>query len=116
MPNFTPGSWGIKSKKLTDIDNHFDYVIHKDGIPLAIVWGKILDPQLKKYKYSGETNAHLIAAAPDMYEALKDLVQWREAVMHNTGQLLGRARVEMLWQKAMNALAKAEGRETNARD
>ena len=48
-------------------------------------------------------NAHLISAAPDMYEALKDL----QKAIENGKERIGAGR----WFNLDNALAKAEGKE-----
>lgn len=52
-------------------------------------------------------NAHLIAAAPDMYEALNALVR-----AYNNMSIPELCKQHELWQAAENALLKAEGKES----
>lgn len=91
MSKFTPGPWVI-----TDIDNLPDggkWIDISDGayaIPIVSVRGKDHD-----------ANAALIAAAPDMYEALKGLLAKVEC---------GTALECELCDAARNALKKAQGK------
>ena len=50
-----------------------------------------------------QANAHLIAAAPAMYEALRDLLQGHEEAM-------GRSAMALRFKIAKDALAQAEGK------
>ena len=60
-----------------------------------------------------ETNAHLIAAAPDMYEALKALTKHYIANQGISGEFIVCITPEGIpeyWENAKQALAKAEGK------
>jgi hypothetical protein len=50
-----------------------------------------------------EANARLIAAAPAMYEALEEIKELADSAPSST-------EVQMIWEAANDALAKAEGR------
>lgn len=67
--NYTKGKWTIKetSASITDpLFSHTDVV--SGGIRIAVAVGIGSD--------ESRANAHLIAAAPDMYEALKAIVDY----------------------------------------
>ncbi len=60
----------------------------------------------------GEANAHLIAACPDMYEALKELKDWLKS---DGVQVLGEGLYEQMtipktFEKVDKALAKADNK------
>lgn len=62
------------------------------------------------FSYEQEANARLIAAAPDLLEALKDLLDtsvWADAEGNVTIRLSGEPAVK----RAIAAIAKAEGRD-----
>lgn len=86
----TPAPWNVEGRKirnhdyLPDMDN---FHVSKDGKPLP----------------KTEANANLIAAAPDMLEALKNLLNEIEEAVPSVD----------LWSKtaAIKAIAKAEGKQ-----
>ena len=68
MLNYTKGEWRIHPTHKTDV-----YAL-RDGSHFIAECG---NPHLP----NGEdlANAQLIASAPDMYEALKEIVSWKDA-------------------------------------
>jgi len=98
--NYTKGEWKVTKHKPLD-----NYVI-------AVLGEKqYLDDTICQLGYSPNmlANAHLIAAAPDMYEALQELTE----ITHDLGLGDGSPdpQVEASNRKARQALAKAEGKE-----
>jgi len=57
--------------------------------------------EVRNYSKIGEVNGSLIAAAPEMYEALKDLIQAHDVKM-------GKSAVELRIQLAKEILTKIE--------
>jgi len=93
--NYTKGEWRVGEPFVKGQD----YPIYsEDGYELA-----------RAFIYNGEqkANAHLIAAAPDMYEALKQLmVDYRVICERKPRNTILQTRLSM----AVKALAKAEGK------
>ena len=85
-PAWTPGPWSVKS-----IPGHGDSIVGAGGLQVVRI-GQISKMDL--------ANARLIAAAPELYEALK-------AFMFADGH----DDFEDEWPAARAALAKAEGRQ-----
>ena len=106
---FTKGEWGIN-----DYDNNI-LEISSGNKSIADCWGKHLDIS----KEEQLANAHLISAAPDMYEALKELINTYVMNKDSNGIfphpkefiacITPEGRPEY-WDKAIKALAKAEGK------
>lgn len=101
---YTKGEWVVVGKKSTAYSGYHIWdntqgIIGKD---VAIIYP---NPQGKPDSY-GEANARLIAAAPDIYEALKLTTAWAEEQLALQGYP-GKAPFVI---KAQQALAKAEGR------
>ena len=92
--NYTKGEWRVKG---CSVDG-------EDGYPIASTYPdtRLTSPESLRLK---KANAHLIAAAPDMYEALKRLLKM---VPEDCG---GCIKTETAWIEAQEALAKAEGKE-----
>ena len=92
-PKFTPGPWNYKGSEI--ISTH-----EKRGRPVSVV-----DLFGAMGGEDSDADAHLIAAAPDLYEALEHLQS-----VQNGPPLI---RFEADWQEAMAktkaALAKARG-------
>lgn len=89
---FTLGTWQVSGVRLANApriskDTRF-LQVGPDGDPLALIF---FDMQTGR----GQADAHLIAASPDLYEAL-------EIVLETSGFVRGR-------DKARTALAKARG-------
>lgn len=94
MSKHTPGPWQ-HSVKLSGSENHRGFrILTADGWALADVQPADEDG------IEGEANARLIAAAPDLLEALKRIVGWDAA---------GLALTEDHAAQACAAIAKAEG-------
>ncbi|KKL80416.1 hypothetical protein LCGC14_2004980 [marine sediment metagenome] len=98
---YTKGPWVFnpESRQYADTRTPESYsgVIHEDkplGMALAVIINDCVD---------GKANAHLISAAPDMYEAAKEIMN-----RFNGGV---RFPLQSSCDKMNQALAKAEGRE-----
>ena len=95
--NHTPGPWTIGKYHV----NAYDNTIYdaKNGYKIAIVEGYTHD-----LKEESEANAHLIAAAPELLEALKGLIGWHDCFPMKEGE----ADLPVI-ATARAAIAKAEG-------
>lgn len=102
MPKHSRGPW-----KRHD-DETYTEILDKEGWLVADVF---LEPKLPYDPFckEGNANADLIAAAPDMYEALKELFKLLE------GDKAPKWRAIAFYDIAKKALAKAEGKEENER-
>lgn len=80
-PKFTPGPWYVDGTFVTN-DEDLDICSMGD-----VAW---------------EANAHLIAAAPELYEALRDLIAYCDP----TGDYIDD---ELVWARAALAKARGEG-------
>lgn len=91
---FTPGVWGLDASTYGD---EIDIYPLRDGHPEIGRWAEIC--VVKDYEGSLEmkANAHLIAAAPELYEVLSEAME-RGGVIQMC-----------LYGKALAALAKARG-------
>lgn len=107
-PKYTPGPW-----KVTDLDQHPGIENH-DGSVSIVIFGyrKWVDANTcddsgvrGKTRKQAIANAHLIAAAPDLLEALESYV---EALFDGPENLTSR-RNDELEEKARRAIAKAKG-------
>ena len=104
--NYTKGEW-----KVREYDEGTRPFI--DGFSLAVQSPKLVVALCDKDSWDNKkqrlANANLIAAAPDMYEALKELI-W---VLGEQGDELAHANIAYVkeWNLGKQALAKAEGRE-----
>jgi hypothetical protein len=87
--NYTKGEWEISGDKALNCADISITIIQEHGVKVIA--------RIEKTWDNPEANAHLIAAAPDCYEALKEIEAWYEA---HAGSLP---------TKAKEALAKAEG-------
>jgi hypothetical protein len=86
--NFTPGPWRFE---------------------ISAGWGRTIRAMKDKYiawNLKNDHDAHLIAAAPDLYEALKDM---RSVCMSLLAGIPVRD-CDEVYTKSDNALAKAEGK------
>ena len=102
--NYTKGEW----KAYCRGSEGYQVRRNNDGVPAAKVKEELkerLTPIVYEMGGSFETqkaNAHLIAAAPTMYEALKEILQYFD-LPQNRG-------IFTRWERKMKiALAKAEG-------
>jgi len=92
VKEFTPGPW-----KVQRYDNGNSYAISPVGSAKVIA-------KLQSKTFDNKANAHLIAAAPEMYEALKEIYQLLEK--HEPHWYLRKH-----YNLVAKALAKAEGKE-----
>lgn len=93
MAEHTPGPWTARSRSvgvgpLDDYDNDF------------LGWEIVGPPESQRGQFERGADARLIAAAPEMYEALVSL--FGAEFLEDTGPA---------WNQARAALAKAEGRQ-----
>lgn len=92
---FTPGPWAVSD------DGDVTLIIHapKDEVDIARMSNDCeMFSEIR-------TNAHLIAAAPAMYGALQSILEFYEWSNSNGAE-------QAAYDKAMAALAQAEGRQT----
>lgn len=114
----TPGPWEIKREDIGDeyFCNVPVEIIGSDTFPVVSMEGG-LAPNCSFTAETLEANAHLIAAAPDMYEVLKEIEGFLDndedepmtIGCHCTDTGTG-APLICPWCKACQALAKAEGK------
>jgi hypothetical protein len=102
----TPGPWQ------TDCGQHDapyqDIRVQAGGHRICIVW--IDDAPVPEYNATQEANARLIAAAPELLDALNNLVYWHAKRFNtNSDELLPIEEQEAEVQQAMRAIAKATG-------
>ena len=107
MAKFTPGPWSISDDREWDGSDSLDILTSGgwgDGLPwIAGVHGANVGP---KDKEETEANANLIAAAPEMYEALKTTAGNLRSLIAATN-----CRTYDVWlETAESALAKADGK------
>jgi len=100
-PKWTPGPWRKMQGKYTDT-----YVIlagdyANEGQP--DMWAEVVTPN--------EMDASLIAAAPDLYRELENLVELAEAAMRAANRDGGEYDIEAELAGARAALRKARGEE-----
>jgi len=91
-PNWTPGPWKIGSRYTEN------GVYDKAGNLIANTHSSHRNFDRENQIAEQNANAHLIAAAPDMYEALEDIIGDTEFGCHRASYIKARA-----------ALAKARG-------
>jgi hypothetical protein len=91
---FTPGPWAV-NPFVAQVD-----AFGSDG-PLAVC--QLLWPTDERSEAETEANGHLISVAPDLYEALKDLLEVCE--QDNPRAVEWRSAID----EARAAIAKAEG-------
>ena len=95
MSEFTKGPWRIDQGAIFG-DDGVDY----DRM-VASLTGYTRNFEADLVATQNKANAHLIAAAPDMYEALKAALGWME-MMEGVGN-------SSAWVDIKDAIAKAEG-------
>lgn len=70
----TPGPWWIESGPDIDLRNHVGISASRHGLLAQVVWKMQDDDRSPRC----EATAHLIAAAPDLLEALEKFVKYAE--------------------------------------
>jgi len=94
--NYTKGEWQIHP-------NFYKFIaVREDGLFTTIA----VTEEIHGDKEMARANAHLISAAPDMYEALRDLMFQFAVAVEQPHSVDTR-----IYNQAEQALAKAEGRE-----
>jgi hypothetical protein len=105
QPKHTPGDWHAEYS--AGVVGYAEWLVIRDGCKHAIAQD-ILDPETG---LPSEANARLISAAPELLEALKDMLSgWRyirQDPAHRNIYGVGWDRAQ---EKAEAAIAKAEGR------
>lgn len=100
--SYTKGPWTVVNRRQQewDIDSGSEKILgYQEWEGLATVYGSDDNPTMGSIV--GQANAHLIAAAPDMYEALENLLAvCRYKLDRNRTPAMG---------AAVRALAKARG-------
>ncbi len=109
--NYTKGEWRIEqeSDKLIKFDSPVVSCKHRLGHPpLITIWTNSKygqDFYMRVALVEEEADAHLIASAPDMYEALKEIIELDE----QTRLPMGADLADSIRVFGKQALAKAEG-------
>ena len=99
MSKFTPGPWRVAGE-----DKNFVYALSQSGA--NSFWAHVQSAGIDRITENEKAaNARLIAAAPDMLEALTALLA-RFDDNPELSELIGRVEIE----RARAAIAKAEGR------
>ncbi len=97
---FAPGPWHITEC--------LDYWVHADGEALVAHCGDIDWPDFREKQFEWLANAHLIAAAPDLYNVLSNTLAALEYCgLHPEDPLA--AKVEATKRAATKVLARARG-------
>lgn len=94
----TPGPWNLHKHAFACVTSEKMMVAN-----CAVTTSNIEDLQPTQM-----ANARLIAAAPDLLEAVAGLIRLSEAIRHSVG--LGKNQLERI-ERAKAAIAKAEGRQ-----
>lgn len=94
---FTPGPWSAEALK-----NGIEHDIRHDGYFVATAHGGCVD------EAENGANAHLIAAAPELYEALEWAMRFVEQVRAESPAPEGGGE-DIAYREARAALAKARG-------
>lgn len=95
MSKHTPGPWEIT------VNNYDHYGIHQAGMNgMAIIWIN------KQHSEMDDANARLIAAAPELLEALRQAADELDAIMNQKGHT---AKTRAIRDTSYAAIAKAQG-------
>jgi hypothetical protein len=101
---WTPGPWEIRRSKLAT-DGAFDYAVSAGDVPvIAEAFGRDAHGGWPP----AEANAHLIAAAPDLYAALVAALEY--VALYESEHMSNKALA--VHQKGRAALARARGEKT----
>lgn len=100
--NYTKGEWKVEQGNGLELQEGLTHLFQiRAGETKEIIADIITDGNWQET--DDNANANLISAAPDMYEALKDLLSWANIKD-------GSASVQ-LRDKCIKALSKAEGKQ-----
>lgn len=117
---FTPGPWEVNPKLYTGQDGgkhgYFEIAANRGMFWIARVLGFSAGEDIEQFK----ANARLIAAAPDMYEALKKLkseaIGFLEYADQATHGVTNMRVLQHYIDNAITALAKADGHKRSGED
>ena len=98
----TPGPWKAMKKAIQPKDGLFYCMVHEDKEDQSVAPAK----GLGLTREEAIANAHLIAAAPAMYEALQAML---DGILFTRGASMSEDRWRTLTTIARTALAQAEG-------
>ena len=101
MSKHTPGPWVVGNQDPL----HFGKQRGNGTEPIGFVYGPVF-PERSELGQRALADARLIACAPEMLEALRDLVQ-----LEADGRTEYESAIEH-WERARAAIAKAEGEKT----
>ena len=104
--NYTKGNWKAEQQKNL-ASGKYEYVVK---IPVNDVTDRVVatTPYARTFN-DHEANAHLISAAPDMYEALKEIKEYCAEYAEENG-LEDNAPMWAFISDAQSAIFKAEGK------
>jgi hypothetical protein len=107
MSKHTPGPWILVGSEVHDRPTRFD----DDGVRVGETPCMIASASIMPNKGQREANARLIAAAPELLEALRNMVEWygHRHGMGLSDVLFPIAQQPSQIQAAMSAIAKATG-------
>jgi hypothetical protein len=98
MSEFTKGPWEVVVLKIG-----MPIVIHKKRVGLSVLFKAVTD-ETGVEKDEQLANAHLIAAAPDMYEALREIKKIAGTIPGK-----GTLQAAKIWDIIIPLIAKAKG-------
>jgi hypothetical protein len=104
QPKHTPGDWHAEYS--AEVVGYAEWLVIRDGCKHAIAQD-ILDPETGQ---PSEANARLIAAAPGLFEALKEILADEMSSHKAVYEFGGFVLPDELRNQARAAIAKAEGR------
>lgn len=103
MSKHTPAPWGTCEHSWSDTS-----IYGKNGKYIAkmSIYDEATEENQEVLESEMEANANIIASAPEMLEALKEILDESDAMFDDDGQILG-----SINNLAKKAIAKAEGKE-----
>lgn len=105
----TPGPWRLDNEIIGDGEgNYHRSITARNSCGICEVYEHFFTDE--RYKDSGLANAHLIAAAPEMYRALDELIKAATPLVRKLSVKKGYHELVAL-EAARTALRKAEGME-----
>ena len=120
MTQYTPGPWTIDHQRIGPYGDPVALLcdVHDPMTGTVIDWprGNYSGTAMSIDDAENEANARLIAAAPDLLAALKQIMEW-EGYDHEAGYYPGEdteQRASEVWNDAKAAIAKATGQEVTA--
>ena len=109
---FTPGPWCLSKQSIRIIKKDFSAIGSDDGFLIASSMGRD-DSGFYASDSEADANAHLIAAAPDLYEALERSIDMLQDYALDYKKISGSNEVHPIHKEiidqAEKALAKARG-------